>query len=72
MEYPQRVIEPVHTIVLLQEAVIRDTHEFDIFLIYASIPNIIQNGHLLKLGAWPELRLGWGVLWGRNHWEVLR
>lgn len=72
MEYPQGVIEPVHTIVLLQQAVICDTHEFDILLIYASVPNIIQNGHLLKLGAWLELRLGRGILRGRNHWEVFR
>lgn len=46
---PECVIQPVHAIVLLQQALIGDTQETDVFLVNATIPDVIQDGHLLKL-----------------------
>lgn len=51
---PERVIEPVHAIVLLQQPLVGDTQEADVLLINATIPDVIQDGHLLKFCAGPE------------------
>lgn len=46
---PECVIQPVHAIVLLQQALVGNTQEADVLLINATIPDVIQDGHLLKL-----------------------
>lgn len=46
---PEGVIEPVHAVVLLQQPFIGDAQEADVLLINATIPDVIQDGHLLKL-----------------------
>ncbi|KAK2505937.1 hypothetical protein MC885_013193 [Smutsia gigantea] len=46
---PESVIEPVHAVVLLQQPLIGDAQEADVLLINATIPDVIQDGHLLKL-----------------------
>lgn len=38
---PECVIQPVHAIVLLQQALIGDTQEADVLLVDATIPDVI-------------------------------
>ena len=46
---PERVVEPVHAVVLLQQPLVGNTQEADVLLIDATIPDVIEDGHLLKL-----------------------
>lgn len=55
---PERVIEPVVTVILLEHLVISDLQEPHVLLIYAFVPDVIQDGHLLKLCAWLEVGPG--------------
>lgn len=55
---PERVVEPVVADVLLQHLVIRDLQESDVLLVYSFVPDVIQDGHLLELGARAEIRPG--------------
>lgn len=55
---PERVVEPVVAVILLQHLVISDLQEPHVLLIYAFVPDVIQDGHLLKVGARVEVRPG--------------
>lgn len=46
---PESVIEPVVAVILLQHLLISDLQESHVLLIYAFIPDVVQNGHLLEL-----------------------
>lgn len=46
---PECVIQPVHAIVLLQQALVGDAQKADVLLIDATVPDVVQDGHLLKL-----------------------
>lgn len=66
---PEGVIEPVHAVVLLQQPLVGDTQEADVLLIDATVPDVIQDGHLLKLRPGPEEGLWWRELgrgWGHQ------
>lgn len=56
---PERVIDEVAADVLLQHLVVRDTQQSNVLLIYAFVPDVVQNSHLLKVGARAEVRPGW-------------
>lgn len=46
---PEGVVEPVVAIVLLQHLVVSYLKVADVLLINAVIPDVIQDGHLLKI-----------------------
>lgn len=48
MVYPEGVVEPVVAIVLLKHLVVGDLKVSDVLLVNAIIPDVIQDGHLLK------------------------
>lgn len=51
MRDPVCVVEPVGAMVILQQFFVGALQESQIFLVQASIPDVIQDGHLLKLAA---------------------
>lgn len=57
---PERVVEPVITVVLLEHLVVGDLQKPYVLLVYAFVPDVIQDGHLLKIRAsgevWPWRR----------------
>ena len=46
---PECVVEPVHAVVLLQQPLVGNTQEADVLLVDATIPDVIEDGHLLEL-----------------------
>lgn len=58
MVHPERVVEPVVAIILLEHLVVSDLQKLYVLLIYAFIPDVIQDGHLLEVRAPAEVRPG--------------
>lgn len=52
---PKRVVEPVVAVVLLQHLVVGDLQEPDVLLVDALVPDVVQDGHLLKVTASGEV-----------------
>lgn len=52
---PKSVIEPVVAVVLLEHFVVRDLQKPNVLLIYALVPDVVQDGHLLEVWASGEV-----------------
>lgn len=46
---PECVIEPVVAIILLEHLVISDLKKTNVLVIYALVPDVVQDGHLLEV-----------------------
>lgn len=55
---PECVVEPVVAVILLEHLVISDLQKPHVLLVDAFVPDVIQDGHLLELGARVEVRSG--------------
>lgn len=53
---PERVVEPVVAVVLLEHLVIGDLQKTHVLLVDAFVPDVVQDGHLFKVGARGEVR----------------
>jgi len=56
---PECIVKPVVAVVLLEHLVIRDLQKPYVLVIYAFIPDVVQDGHLLKISARGEIPPGW-------------
>ncbi len=57
------VVEPVGAVIILHEFLVGAPQEPHILLVQASVPDVIQDGHLLKL-ATVLVRGPWYGSWG--------